>query len=75
MTTRNNYRMPAYHRLDMSATLHPKKKSETAKYESYWVFSLYHVYAQREGYTDQYQAVKTYLFTFIPSVSWNFKFW
>lgn len=84
MSTRNNYRMPAYHRLDMSATLHPKKKSETSRYESYWVFSLYNVYArknaysivfrQREGYTDQYQAVKTYLFTFIPSVSWNFKF-
>ena len=35
---RNGFRMPAYHRLDLAATLMAKK---TAKFESSWTFSIY----------------------------------
>jgi len=83
VSSRNNYRMPDYHRLDIAATLYPKKY-EGKKFKANWTFSLFNAYGrknaysivfrQREGYPDTYQAVKTYLFTFIPSVTWNFKF-
>ncbi len=78
---RNGYRMPAYHRLDLSATLHrPKKKN----YEAEWDFSIYNVYDRHNAYAIQFeqnpnnpaqtQAVKTWLFGTIPSVTYNFKF-
>jgi hypothetical protein len=83
VSSRNNYRMPAYHRLDISASLYPKKYYEK-KLKGYWNFSVFNVYGrknaysivfrQRDGYPNTYQAVKTYLFTFVPSVTWNFKF-
>ncbi|MEN7546938.1 TonB-dependent receptor [Rapidithrix thailandica] len=87
--TRNNYRIPLYHRLDLSATLHGKKK-EGRKWESFWVFSLYNVYNQKNPFsiafrqqTDRIaagnniptEAVKLSVFgSIIPSVSYNFKF-
>jgi hypothetical protein len=83
VSSRNNYRMPDYHRLDVAATLYPKKY-EGKKFKANWTFSLFNAYGrknaysivfrQREGYPSTYQAVKTYLFTFIPSVTWNYKF-
>lgn len=44
--SRNAFRMPAYHRLDLAATYHVPKK----KFDSYWVFSLYNVYNRRNPY-------------------------
>jgi len=78
---RNGYRMPAYHRMDLSATLHrPKKKN----YEAEWDFSIYNVYDRHNAYAIQFepnpsnpaqtQAVKTWLFGTIPSITYNFKF-
>lgn len=80
-TERNNYRMPAYNRLDLSATWQRKK---TAKFESSWTFSLYNAYGRENAYTitfqedpdnlEKTQAVQTSLFRWVPSVTYNFKF-
>jgi len=79
---RNNYRMAAYHRADISATLKSKPGS---KLEQNWVFSIFNVYNRYnpyiiyfdkkfEGDQIQIQAKQISLFGIIPSVSWNFKF-
>lgn len=78
---RNGYRAPAYHRLDLGAICQLKK---TAKYESELAFSLYNAYGRRNAYMIQFRtndddpqktsAYRYTLFTFVPSVSWNFKF-
>ncbi len=56
---RNGARTPAYHRLDLSATVVSQKNSEKVffffdrpeKWESSWTFSLYNVYARRNPYS------------------------
>ena len=78
---RNGYRMPDYHRLDISATLLGK---QTRRIKSSWNFSLYNVYARENAYSITFrekedlpgvnEAVQVSLFSLIPSVTWNFKF-
>jgi hypothetical protein len=80
-TERNGYRMPAYHRLDLGATWNIKK---TDKFESSLNFSIYNAYGRKNAYSIDFEedkndptrtvAVKTYLFTYIPSITYNFKF-
>lgn len=80
-TQRNGYRMPAYHRLDLGATLTLKS---TPKMLSELSFSLYNAYGRENAYSIDFresetdpnktEAVQTALFKFIPSISWNFKF-
>lgn len=80
-TERNGYRMPDYHRLDLGATRYFTKST---KHESSLNFSLYNAYGRKNAYTIDFQddpndptktqVVKTYLFTFIPSITYNFKF-
>jgi hypothetical protein len=80
-TERNCYRMPAYHRLDLSAT-YTRKKSE--RFESSWNFACYNAYGRENAFTIDFredpddptktQAVKTALFKWVPSVTYNFKF-
>lgn len=80
-TERNGYRMPAYKRLDLGATLQGKK---TKKYESSWNFSIYNALNRANAYSIDFetdpdnpaktQAVQTTLFKLIPSVTYNFKF-
>jgi hypothetical protein len=80
-TSRNGYRMPAYHRLDLGATLLLK---ERRKYRSELNFGLFNAYGRKNAYSilfrtnednpTQTEAVKLYLFSVIPSVTWNFKF-
>lgn len=50
---RNNLRIPAYHRLDFSATLEGKKmrKGKPRKNDSFWVFSLYNVYGRKNPFS------------------------
>jgi CarboxypepD_reg-like domain/TonB dependent receptor/TonB-dependent Receptor Plug Domain len=81
-TERNGYRMPAYHRLDFSATY--EKQHKNGRYESSWNFGLYNVYGRQNAYTITFEddpddasrtrAVKTALFRWVPSVTYNFKF-
>ncbi len=80
-TERNGYRMPDYHRLDLGATRYFVKNK---KMESSLNFSMYNTYGRKNAYTIDFQddpddptktqAVKTYLFTFVPSLTYNFKF-
>lgn len=80
---KNGYRTPAYHRLDLSATLEPKVKPER-KYQSSWSFGLYNAYNRKNPFSIDFkddpdnasktQVVQTSLFGIIPSVTWNFKF-
>jgi len=80
-TSRNGYRMPAYHRLDLGASLLLK---ETPKFRSELSFGLFNAYGRKnaysisfqtkEGNSSQTEAVKLYLFSVIPSVTWNFRF-
>lgn len=82
-TGRNQYRMPAYHRLDVSATLHNRKKPNK-KIESNWNFSIYNAYyrknvwaihfRQDEDNPNQVKAYMTYLFPIIPSVTFTLQF-
>ncbi len=51
---RNNFRIPDYHRLDLSATWRPKalkKNGEQRKNDSYWVFSIYNLYSRRNAFS------------------------
>ena len=82
-SSRNGYRLPDYHRMDVSLTLESRKKPGR-KWEGEWNFSLYNAYGQKNTWAmnfvqdeqDPYKtrAEKTYLFSVIPSVTYNFKF-
>jgi len=82
----NEYRLPAYHRLDL-AGIYSSKKNEHRKLKSEWVFSIYNVYSRKNPYfiyfdqtgsgydgTLKVQGKQVSLFPIIPSVTWNFKF-
>lgn len=82
----NEYRLPSYHRLDLSAIYSPNKKPDR-KVKSQWVFSVYNIYSRKNPYfiyfdqegnpyngTLKIQAKQVSLFPVIPAVTWNFKF-
>lgn len=82
----NQYRLPSYHRLDLSATYTPQPK-KVRKYKSEWVFSVYNAYSRQNPYFIYFaqtgaasqgdlriQAKQVSIFPIIPSVTWNFKF-
>ncbi|MDR0824163.1 MAG: TonB-dependent receptor [Prevotella sp.] len=78
---RNQYRAPSYHRMDLGATCVLK---ETKRYTSELSFGLYNAYARKNPYMfgfrqneedrNKSESYMIYLFSVIPSVSWNFKF-
>ncbi len=80
---RNSYRMPDYHRMDVSITLKGKKK-EGRKLSSDWNLSVYNLYARKNAWAINFvqdpdyptttYAEMTYLFSIVPSITWNFKF-
>ena len=88
-TSRNGYKMPPYHRLDIGATFKPKPKR---KYESSWNFSIYNVYSRKNPYFIYFalesddnngsiqngnitpKAYQVSIFPILPSVTWNFSF-
>ncbi|NIK90895.1 TonB-dependent receptor [Mangrovimonas sp. CR14] len=81
-SNRNEDRLPAYHRLDLSATLTPRKNAGR-KWKSEWVFGIYNVYNRRNAasisfsqnrQTGMNEATRISIFGAIPSVSYNFKF-
>lgn len=79
--SRNADRMPATHRLDLSATYEKPKKG---RFQSSWSFGLYNVYGRQNPFSvtfrenaenpQQIDAVQTSLFRWVPSVTYNFKF-
>jgi TonB dependent receptor/CarboxypepD_reg-like domain/TonB-dependent Receptor Plug Domain len=82
-SSRNGYRLPAYHRLDLAATLEDRVKPGR-KFQGSWTLSLYNAYnrhntfsiffREKENAPGQTEAVRTYLFGIIPSVTYNFHF-
>jgi hypothetical protein len=81
---RNNNRIPAYHRLDLAATLKSKRKLFKTG-EGEWVFSVYNVYNRRNPFSVYTRAnedtpLKTeavryaVIGNFIPAITYNFKF-
>lgn len=76
-TERNGYRMPAYHRLDLSATWKLGERSNLN-------FSIYNVYDRMNAYAIYFrqnrtdptktEAVRITLFPIIPSVTYNFNY-
>jgi CarboxypepD_reg-like domain len=85
---RNNYRIPDYHRMDISVNLDPSpEKLATKKFHSNWNFAVYNAYGRRNTWAitiedddspdaqdGQLVAKKLFLFRWVPSVTWNFHF-
>ncbi|HZF63047.1 MAG TPA: TonB-dependent receptor [Chitinophagaceae bacterium] len=82
----NQYRLPAYHRFDLSATYTPKPNPKK-RVQGNWVFSIYNVYSRLNPYfiyfdqsgsafngSLQVDARQVSLFPILPSVTWNFRF-
>jgi hypothetical protein len=81
-SARNSNRLPSYHRLDISATYSPKRKSNS-NFTSSWNFGIYNVYNRKNAVslnfrnnedTNINEAVRLSLFGIIPSATYNFKF-
>ena len=83
-SNRNGARTPAYHRLDLSANLNPKK-NENRRWKSTWSFGVYNAYNRRNPYSIFFrqnednpaisEAVQLSIFgSVIPSVTYNFQF-
>lgn len=76
---RNQSRYPDYHRLDFSATL---KGKQHERWQGEWNLSVYNVYDRHntwavifsQGENNTIETEKMYLFSVIPSISYNFKF-
>lgn len=82
----NQYRLPSYHRLDISATLTPKRNA-FRKVKREWVFSIYNVYSRKNPYFIYFdqtgspytgdlkiQAKQVSIFPIIPAITYNLKF-
>jgi hypothetical protein len=79
---RNASRLPAYHRIDISATLTPRK-NKNRKWKGEWVFSIYNLYGRKNAASISFgqnettglnEATRTSIFGIMPSVTYNFKF-
>lgn len=81
---RNGARIPAYHRLDLSANYTPKP-NKTKGWQSSWSFGVYNAYARRNAYSiffrpqeenpTQTEAVRLSIFgSIIPFLTYNFTF-
>ncbi|WP_115462053.1 TonB-dependent receptor [Winogradskyella aurantiaca] len=80
--SRNSSRLPAYHRLDISAIYTPKPNS-TKRFRSEWVFGIYNVYNRMNAASISFrqntqtginEAVKLSIFGIVPSITYNFRF-
>ncbi|MEL7122233.1 MAG: TonB-dependent receptor, partial [Bacteroidota bacterium] len=87
---RNNFRIPDYHRLDLSLTLDRNPNKPKKRWEGQWVFGIYNVYGRRNAFSiygsqqderlpagalaDANAIRFSVIGSFIPSVSYNFKF-
>lgn len=81
-SSRNSDRLPAYHRLDISATYSPNNKPNR-RWKGEWVFGIYNLYNQKNAAaisfgqnveTGANEATRTAIFGIVPSITYNFKF-
>ncbi|MDI6045846.1 TonB-dependent receptor [Flavobacterium yafengii] len=79
---RNENRLPAYHHLDIAATLTPKSNKDR-QWKGEWIFSIYNLYNRKNAASINFrqnsdtgtnEAIKTSIFGVVPAVSYNFKF-
>lgn len=83
----NQYRIPAYHRMDLSATWTPAADKPNRKFQSSWSFGLYNAYSRLNPYFmyldydgtiagggTELKVMSVSIFPIIPSITWNFKF-
>jgi len=79
---RNKERLPDYHRIDVSATLTPKKNANR-DWKSEWVFSIYNLYNRRNAASINFrqnqdtgvnEAIRTSIFGIVPAITYNFNF-
>lgn len=81
---RNNYRIPAYHRLDLSAT-RAMPKASTKRLQSEFVIGVYNAYNRRNPFSVYFeqspdapgvtQALRYSIIAgVVPAISWNFNF-
>lgn len=82
-SSRNEDQMPDYHRADLSLTLRSKRRVAGLRWSSEWNFSVYNLYGRHNAWTvsygynkreDRMDARLVYLFSVVPSVSYNLKF-
>ncbi len=80
-SSRNADRMPAYHRMDLSATYEP---SSNKRFRGSWTFGIYNLYGRENAYIINFEdnpdrpgttrAMQTSLFRWVPNITYNFKF-
>lgn len=80
---RNNYRIPTYHRLDLSLLIRTNHKKDK-KWEGSWTLTVYNVYGRKnafsvffeEGQSERYRYPKAYRLSILgsvfPSITYNF---
>jgi hypothetical protein len=81
-TERNGYKIPPYHRLDISFTYkNPKKQNSRWKpelnfgiYNAYDRKNIFSLFAKMEDYSMQIRGYKLYLYGITPYFSYNFRF-
>lgn len=82
-SSRNEDTMPHYHRLDISATYRTKRRVEGKRWSGEFNLSIYNLYNRHNAWAMSFgynwkelsaEARKVYLFTIIPSLSFNLKF-
>lgn len=82
-TNRNGYKLPPYHRLDISFN-YKSRKNEQRKWQTEWNFGVYNVYGRKNVFAlfikqdnvdlDSSKAYKMYLYGITPFITFNFKF-
>ncbi|QIY90295.1 TonB-dependent receptor [Chryseobacterium gallinarum] len=80
-SNRNADRMPAYHRMDLSATYEPESNK---RFRGSWTFGIYNLYGRENAYIINFEdnpdnpgttrAMQTSLFRWVPNITYNFKF-
>ena len=82
-SSRNEDRLPDYHRMDLSLTWRTKRRVAQKRWSTEWNLSLYNAYSRHNAWSiaftyskkdEEAQAAKIYLFTIIPSLSCNIQF-
>lgn len=81
-SNRNEDRLPAYHRLDVSAIYKPNRNPDK-RWKSEWVFGIYNLYSRKNAASISFgqnretglnEASRISIFGIIPSITYNFKF-
>jgi len=81
----NGFRIPAYHRLDLSATYTPQH-AKPHRWQGSWTFSVYNAYNRKNPYFlyvnntgnvtsgIKIAVYEVYILPILPSITYNFKF-